>query len=71
MKCPICGRMFGEDSPEAVLPFCSVRCHQIDCKRWLNEEYSFLQVNEKALEEELDEIERLGAGKGGSPDPEE
>jgi hypothetical protein len=31
--------MFDQDKSLA-LPFCSVRCQQIDLKRWLGEEYS-------------------------------
>jgi hypothetical protein len=38
MNCSICGVEFDtEQSP--AMPFCSVRCKQIDQKRWLNEEY--------------------------------
>ena len=33
--CPICGKPPSADH----LPFCSVRCAQIDCNRWLSEVY--------------------------------
>jgi endogenous inhibitor of DNA gyrase (YacG/DUF329 family) len=37
--CPICGRPVDpEHSP--AMPFCSVRCRQIDLGRWLDERYS-------------------------------
>ena len=41
MKCPICGREFAPDAPGTAMPFCSIRCKQIDLKRWLNEEYTY------------------------------
>lgn len=53
MKCPICDKNFSEDAPGAALPFCSVRCKMIDCKRWLGEEYSFQKVNDEAVEKEI------------------
>ncbi len=38
MRCSICGVEFdSEQSP--AMPFCSLRCKQIDRGRWLNEEY--------------------------------
>ncbi len=35
--CPTCGKLFDEQESPAM-PFCSVRCRQIDLGRWLNEE---------------------------------
>lgn len=40
MKCPICGREFEPNAPGTAMPFCSIRCKQIDLKRWLDEEYT-------------------------------
>ncbi|MDR2345091.1 MAG: DNA gyrase inhibitor YacG [Planctomycetaceae bacterium] len=37
--CPICNRTFNIEAAGVVMPFCSIRCKQIDTKRWLNEEY--------------------------------
>lgn len=39
MTCPICEKLFREDSEEAALPFCSKRCKRIDTARWLDEAY--------------------------------
>ncbi|MBQ3388861.1 MAG: DNA gyrase inhibitor YacG [Thermoguttaceae bacterium] len=41
MKCPICGREFDLNAPDTAMPFCSIRCKQIDLKRWLDEEYTY------------------------------
>ena len=52
--CPQCGGPVVE-APEAVLPFCSRRCQQVDLNRWLGEEYGV--PHERGLddlEEELD-----------------
>lgn len=53
MKCPICDKIFQEEDSGVALPFCSMRCKMIDCKRWLGEEYSFEKVNEEELEKEI------------------
>ncbi len=36
--CPVCGKPF-EPLQSAVMPFCSVRCKQVDLGRWLGEAY--------------------------------
>jgi endogenous inhibitor of DNA gyrase (YacG/DUF329 family) len=36
--CPICDRLFSREATPAM-PFCSVRCQQIDLGRWFNESY--------------------------------
>lgn len=36
--CPICGRPVDPNSSLAM-PFCSLRCRQIDLARWLGEHY--------------------------------
>ena len=38
IKCPTCGKAFDSEQSEAM-PFCSVRCQQIDLGRWLGEQY--------------------------------
>ena len=38
MRCSICGIEFDSEKSLAM-PFCSVRCKEIDRNRWLNEEY--------------------------------
>jgi uncharacterized protein len=37
MACPTCGNVFEKEQSRS-LPFCSLRCKQIDLGRWLNEE---------------------------------
>lgn len=54
VSCPTCGRRF-EASRSSSLPFCSVRCRQIDLGRWLNEEYGL------TIERESPDDEGLGA----------
>ncbi len=39
IQCPTCGQKFDSDKSPAM-PFCSVRCRQIDLGRWLNEDIS-------------------------------
>jgi uncharacterized protein len=36
VRCPTCGRTFESEASRAM-PFCSVRCQQIDLGRWLDE----------------------------------
>lgn len=36
--CPICGRPVDTETTPAM-PFCSLRCRQIDLARWLGERY--------------------------------
>ena len=37
--CPICGRPLAPGTDLSAVPFCSVRCRQIDLGRWLGERY--------------------------------
>jgi endogenous inhibitor of DNA gyrase (YacG/DUF329 family) len=37
-RCPICGKHFEPHHAEAM-PFCSVRCKQVDLGRWIQEHY--------------------------------
>jgi endogenous inhibitor of DNA gyrase (YacG/DUF329 family) len=39
VRCPVCRRRFDSDQSESM-PFCSIRCRQIDLGRWLDEGYS-------------------------------
>jgi len=50
--CPICKTPFGPDDSPA-LPFCSIRCKNIDLGRWMDEVYSV--PHEPPEDEELDE----------------
>jgi len=38
LRCPICGKSFEPEASEAM-PFCSLRCRQVDLNRWLGEQY--------------------------------
>ena len=38
IRCPTCGVPF-ESKNSTALPFCCLRCKQVDLGRWLNEEY--------------------------------
>ena len=38
LRCPICDRMFAREATKSM-PFCSVRCQQVDLGRWFNESY--------------------------------
>lgn len=57
MRCPICDKKFSLADPGVAPPFCSVRCKQIDAKRWLDEEYTFETVDVDKLEQEIAGIE--------------
>lgn len=39
-KCSLCGKTYDRTESKSV-PFCSVRCQQIDLGHWLNEDYGF------------------------------
>ena len=51
-RCPTCGK---EVNPVVTpaMPFCSVRCKQIDLGRWLGEEYK-LPIEREEDHEETD-----------------
>jgi endogenous inhibitor of DNA gyrase (YacG/DUF329 family) len=52
--CPICRKRFDPaESPAA--PFCSVRCRQIDLRRWLSEDYTVSIPRHDADEDEAGE----------------
>jgi uncharacterized protein len=51
ISCPTCGKMFEPEESEAM-PFCSVRCRQVDLGRWLDERYS---IPLERIEDESDE----------------
>jgi endogenous inhibitor of DNA gyrase (YacG/DUF329 family) len=38
-RCPVCEQMFRRKTSESM-PFCSLRCQQIDLGRWLDERHS-------------------------------
>ncbi len=52
MSCPTCGVDF-TTAENRTLPFCSMRCKQIDLGRWFNEDIG-LPVEPDALEDEWD-----------------
>lgn len=54
MRCPTCEKTF-EPANSLTLPFCSIRCQQIDLARWLNEAYSVPAIR-KEEDEESDEL---------------
>jgi endogenous inhibitor of DNA gyrase (YacG/DUF329 family) len=56
LTCIICGKTF-DSAVSNSMPFCSVRCKQVDLGRWLNEEQRLPYVR-------LDEDEE---GEGDSP----
>ena len=37
-KCSFCGKTF-DQTQTRTMPFCSVRCQQLDLRNWLNEDY--------------------------------
>lgn len=53
-RCPICDNRLGA---EAVIPFCSPRCKQVDLANWMDGTYESL-VEGAPLDSELDERER-------------
>lgn len=51
IQCPTCGQPVDPQAAKAV-PFCSVRCQQIDLGRWLDEEVSLPVVSVENWEDE-------------------
>jgi endogenous inhibitor of DNA gyrase (YacG/DUF329 family) len=39
VRCPVCQKTFLPELSDAM-PFCSLRCKQIDAQRWLDEKYT-------------------------------
>ncbi len=61
MRCSICDVEFdSEQSP--AMPFCSLRCKQIDRGRWLNEEYGLPWESEEERPEGADGLDDLNRG---------
>jgi endogenous inhibitor of DNA gyrase (YacG/DUF329 family) len=55
LTCPICGSQFDSDLTP-TMPFCSMRCKQVDLGRWLDEKYSLPhEANEDEPDEPLDD----------------
>ena len=50
-KCPICGKR----PTEALRPFCSRRCADVDLGRWLTGQYSIPAAPDDAEEDSPDE----------------
>ncbi len=61
-RCPVCKKQFDPEQTEAM-PFCSLRCKQIDLGRWLGEDYG--------LPYEAEEEEPEGFSRDGSDSPED
>lgn len=55
MRCLICDKQF-DSKKSTAMPFCSVRCKQIDLGHWLDEEYGLPKVPSE------DELERESEG---------
>jgi endogenous inhibitor of DNA gyrase (YacG/DUF329 family) len=59
MNCPICECSFLENGVSVAMPFCSVRCKQIDAARWLDERYGLpYESEETASQRESDVLEK-------------
>jgi len=58
LRCPQCGSRF-DGVLSTVMPFCSIRCQQLDLRLWLNEEHClpFVPANEEDAEEWLQQQE--------------
>ena len=61
IRCPICGTPLDISSSadssnlaRPLLPFCSVRCQQLDLGRWLAEEYHVPRVSDPDDDNEED-----------------
>ncbi len=55
--CPVCGKPVDQDGPERrLIPFCSVRCADVDLGRWFTGRY----VVSTPQEEEVDPPDVLG-----------
>lgn len=55
LRCPVCKQPFAS-APSQALPFCSLRCRQIDLGRWLGEQYS---VPVERLDDDEDDGESM------------
>lgn len=53
MSCPICGK----DTREAVRPFCSKRCADVDLGRWLSGHYAVPSQDPEDVEAALDAVQ--------------
>jgi len=53
VTCSVCGALFDSEHSPAI-PFCSIRCRQVDLNRWFNEEYSMpVESEEEGFEPEM------------------
>lgn len=62
LRCPVCQKRFDSDQSEAM-PFCSLRCKQVDLGRWLEEGYGLPYESEDESPE--------GFGRDGSDSEED
>ena len=51
MRCPTCGRTFDPEKSTSV-PFCSLRCREVDLGRWLDEVHTIPNDPEAVAEAE-------------------
>lgn len=61
MSCPICGK----PTVQALRPFCSKRCADVDLARWFNGSYavpSTEPVDPEDIEQALEEVARQDTG---------
>ena len=52
-SCPICGKRFVIDAeqPKPPVPFCSMRCRDVDLNRWFSEDYSVPVQTRRVIDE--------------------
>jgi endogenous inhibitor of DNA gyrase (YacG/DUF329 family) len=68
IRCPICHKSFLADLSDAM-PFCSLRCKQIDAGRWLDEKYVLPDDLENEPEEEQEGETRRPGDEENTPFP--
>ena len=56
MHCPTCGHTFDPEKTPSM-PFCSLRCRQVDLGRWLEETHAIPTDSEAAAEADAAEQE--------------
>jgi endogenous inhibitor of DNA gyrase (YacG/DUF329 family) len=58
-RCSLCGKWFNPEESSA-LPFCSLRCKQMDLGRWLDERYGLPCEGEEITNPPADPSEEAG-----------
>jgi endogenous inhibitor of DNA gyrase (YacG/DUF329 family) len=70
LQCPTCGRAFDPAGVE-TLPFCSVRCRQIDLGRWLGERIGVPVQRAEGDDDESELPEGISRSNGGGGEGED